>query len=113
MTCLTLPLILSYHPEIALPCSPLSPPPCLLLFISSPLSPHPDTVPLVLVGAELSMVDIMFAPFLERMAASLPYYKGFIVRDKKYPNLLRWYENMDRRPSYVGIKSDYVRSVST
>ena len=38
----------------------------------------------LLEGSELSMVDIMFAPFLERMAASLPYYKGFLVRDKRY-----------------------------
>jgi glutathione S-transferase len=32
------------------------------------------------LGPELSMVDCMFAPFLERMAASLPYYKGLLVR---------------------------------
>ena len=38
---------------------------------------------LSLTGSELSMVDVMFAPFLERMAASLPYYKGFIVRGER------------------------------
>ena len=27
------------------------------------------------LGPNVSMVDCMFAPFLERMAASLPYYK--------------------------------------
>lgn len=27
------------------------------------------------LGAELSLVDCMFAPFLERMAASVLYYK--------------------------------------
>jgi glutathione S-transferase len=27
------------------------------------------------LGEQFSMVDIMFTPFLERMAASLPYYK--------------------------------------
>jgi glutathione S-transferase len=32
------------------------------------------------LGKELSMVDCMFAPFLERMAASLPYYKGLPIR---------------------------------
>ena len=32
------------------------------------------------LGAELSLVDIVFAPFLERIAASLAYYKGFFVR---------------------------------
>lgn len=27
------------------------------------------------LGDDISLVDIMFTPFLERMAASLPYYK--------------------------------------
>jgi glutathione S-transferase len=57
----------------------------------------------IYLGTEMSLVDVMFTPFLERMAASLPYYKGFIVRDKKYPNLLRWFEAMDERPSYQGV----------
>lgn len=59
------------------------------------------------LGADLSLVDCMFTPFLERMAASLPYYKGFTARDSRYPHLLRWYEAMDQRPAYRGIKSDY------
>ena len=32
------------------------------------------------LGAELSLPDCVFAPMLERIAASIPYYKGFIVR---------------------------------
>ena len=32
------------------------------------------------LGSELSMVDVVFAPFLERIAASILYYKGFTVR---------------------------------
>ena len=59
------------------------------------------------LGESFSLVDVMFTPFLERMAASLPYYKGFESRTSKYPNLLRWYEAMDARPAYRGIKSDY------
>jgi glutathione S-transferase len=59
------------------------------------------------LGSDVSIVDIMFAPFLERMAASLPYYKGFESRSTKYPHLLRWYESMDTREAYIGIKSDY------
>lgn len=31
---------------------------------------------------KFSLVDIIFAPFLERVAASIAYYKGFIVRGK-------------------------------
>jgi glutathione S-transferase len=60
------------------------------------------------LGEDLSLVDIMFAPFLERMAASLPYFKGFTVRDERFPSLLKWYEAMDnRKDTYAGIKSDY------
>ena len=32
------------------------------------------------LGKELSLVDITFAPFLERIAASIMYYKGLKVR---------------------------------
>jgi hypothetical protein len=35
------------------------------------------------LGDDVTIVDLMFAPFLERMAASLPYYKGFEVRCSK------------------------------
>ena len=63
------------------------------------------------LGAEISMVDVMFAPFLERMAASLPYYKGFETRSSAYPHLLGWYRAMDARPAYAGIKSDYYTHV--
>jgi glutathione S-transferase len=52
------------------------------------------------LGERLSLVDIMFTPFLERMAASLPYYKGFESRSEKYPHLLNWYRAMDNRESY-------------
>lgn len=32
------------------------------------------------MGAELSLVECVFAPMLERIAASIPYYKGLAVR---------------------------------
>jgi glutathione S-transferase len=59
------------------------------------------------LGKEFTLVDVMFTPFLERMAASLPYFKGFEARSSKYPHLKLWYESMDSRPAYIGIKSDY------
>ena len=61
-----------------------------------------------ILGASLSFVDLLFVPFLERMAASLPYFKGFESRSPHFPALLKWYEAMDGRPAYQGIKSDYV-----
>jgi len=55
-----------------------------------------------------SLVDITFAPFLERIAASIYYYKGFVVRGEgMFPRLEAWFAAMERRPSYLGFKSDY------
>jgi glutathione S-transferase len=35
------------------------------------------------LGGQLGLVDLLFTPFLERMAASLPYFKGFQARTDK------------------------------
>ena len=32
------------------------------------------------LGKDLSLVDIVFVPFLERIVASIVYYKGLVVR---------------------------------
>ena len=32
------------------------------------------------LGVDLSMADVVFSPFLERIAASILYYKGLTVR---------------------------------
>lgn len=58
-------------------------------------------------GKEISMADIKFIPFLERQIATLLYYKGFIVRDEsKWPNICKWIQEMEKRPSYQATKSD-------
>ena len=57
---------------------------------------------------EFSLVDIVFAPFLERIVASIPYYKGEIVRGQgRWPNLERWFDAMETRPAYMAFKSDF------
>ena len=72
----------------------------VLIEIDSELSSVSSEGPYFL-GKALSLVDVMFAPFLERMAASLPYFKGFESRSHQaYPNLNKWYEAMDQRPAY-------------
>ena len=64
------------------------------------------------LGAEVSLVDCMFAPFLERMAASLPYYKGLPVRrNNQWPRLEAWFVAMEGRPSYRHIQSDFYTHV--
>mmetsp|Transcript_28528 Transcript_28528/g.37323 ORF Transcript_28528/g.37323 Transcript_28528/m.37323 type:complete len:522 (-) Transcript_28528:303-1868(-) len=60
------------------------------------------------LGEQLTIVDIMYTPFLERMAASLPYFKALEVRNNpQWPAVEAWFQAMDSRPSYQGIKSDY------
>lgn len=64
------------------------------------------------LGDSLSIVDIQFAPFLERMAASMLYFKGFVMRvapgeTTDYPNLNRWFDAMETLDAYQLTKSDY------
>jgi len=55
-----------------------------------------------------SVVDCIFAPFLERMSASLFYYKGFTVRDKsRFPGVAAWFDGMEGRATYRGTQSDF------
>eukprot|EP00976_Prorocentrum_cordatum_P104303 1193826-Prorocentrum_minimum.AAC.1 len=43
------------------------------------------------LGKDLSLVDITFTPFLERMVASLAYYKGLrMVGTGRWANLEKW-----------------------
>lgn len=59
------------------------------------------------LGPQLSLVDITFAPFLERMAASLLYYKAFRMRGVgAYPGLEAWFTAMHGRPTFNAIQSD-------
>jgi len=59
-------------------------------------------------GEELTLIDITFTPFLERMAASLAYYKGFRMEGNggRWPNIDAWYRAMAQRTdTYANIKS--------
>lgn len=58
--------------------------------------------------SNFSLVDVIFAPFLERITASIPYYKGVVVRGQgRYPNLDRWFEAMETRDPYLAFQSDF------
>ena len=46
---------------------------------------------------KFSIVDCVFIPYVERMNASLFYYKGFNLRDSKlFPNLCRWFSGIEQ-----------------
>jgi glutathione S-transferase len=64
------------------------------------------------MGKEVTMVDFQYAPFLERMAASILFFKGFMTRVPKgtktdYPALNEWFDAMEQLDSYRLTKSDY------
>lgn len=64
------------------------------------------------LGDRVTLVDMMFCPFLERMAASLLFFKGFKMRggddeDTPYPYLNKWFDAMETLESYQLTKSDY------
>merc|ERR1719401_701208 len=55
-----------------------------------------------------SLVDLQYVSHVERMAASVPYWKGEQIRGcGKYPNVDRWFEAFETRPSYLATKSDW------
>ncbi len=59
-----------------------------------------------LLGEELGTADLVFVPYLERMNASLAYYKGFLLR-QQHPAIERWFCGLEQRSSYLGTQSDF------
>ncbi|KJH69566.1 glutathione S-transferase family protein [Aliterella atlantica] len=55
---------------------------------------------------EFGTVDVIFTPYVERMNASLYYYKGYSMREEN-PRLSDWFAAMESRPTYRGTQSDF------
>jgi len=55
---------------------------------------------------DLSAADLVFVPYVERMSASLAYYKGYLLR-QRYPAIERWFAALELRPTYLGTQSDF------
>jgi glutathione S-transferase len=56
--------------------------------------------------SEFSTADLIFTPYVERMNASLYYYKGYSLRSEN-PGLGAWFDAMETRPIYRGTQSDF------
>lgn len=52
------------------------------------------------------IVDVIFTPYVERMNASLYYYKGYSMREEN-PRFKAWFDAMETRPTYRGTQSDF------
>lgn len=53
-----------------------------------------------------SSADVVITPYIERMSASLFYYKGYHLRSR-HPAIGAWFAAMETRPTYLGTQSDF------
>ncbi len=51
-------------------------------------------------------IDVIFIPYLERMNASLAYYKGFNLR-KEHPFIDKWFRELEKLDTYRGTQGDF------
>jgi glutathione S-transferase len=76
------------------------------------------TEAVAIIGAELGKTpgayfleqfgtaDVIFTPYVERMNASLYYYKGYSLREEN-PRFAAWFDAMESRATYRGTQSDF------
>ncbi|NEP16288.1 MAG: glutathione S-transferase family protein [Leptolyngbya sp. SIO4C1] len=55
---------------------------------------------------DFSIADVVFIPYVERMNASLFYYKGYSLREEN-PRLSDWFDGIETRSTYRGTQSDF------
>ena len=55
---------------------------------------------------EFGTADVIFTPYVERMNASLYYYKGYSLREEN-SRFSAWFDAMESRPTYRGTQSDF------
>lgn len=54
-----------------------------------------------------SLVDILYSPHLDRLAANAPVYRGYPIKDNpRFPRLNAWFAAINQRPAYHRVKSD-------
>ena len=56
-------------------------------------------------GATPGTADLVFIPYVERMNASLAYFKGFALR-QSHPGIDRWLSALEQLETYRGTQSD-------
>jgi glutathione S-transferase len=55
---------------------------------------------------DFGTADVIFTPYVERMNASLYYYKGYSMREAN-PRMSAWFDAMESRLTYRGTQSDF------
>ncbi len=57
-------------------------------------------------GEKPGSADVIFIPYVERMNASLAYYKGYSLREE-HPSINNWLKNLERLEEYRGTQGDF------
>ncbi|KAK3236808.1 hypothetical protein CYMTET_53069, partial [Cymbomonas tetramitiformis] len=74
-----------------------------------------ESGPWFIAGEMPSVVDLQYVSHVERMAASVLYWKGLRIRggeaSDRWPNVERWFDAFEQRPSYWASKSDFYTHV--
>ncbi|MEH2465435.1 glutathione S-transferase family protein [Nostoc sp.] len=56
-----------------------------------------------------SLVDILYSPHLDRLAANLPVYRGYHLKgNPRFPRINAWFDALNQRPAYQRVKSDNI-----
>ncbi|BAY76528.1 glutathione S-transferase-like protein [Nostoc linckia NIES-25] len=57
--------------------------------------------------SSFSLVDVMYSPHLDRLAANLPVYRGYHIKgNPRFPRIDAWFEALNQRRAYHRVKSD-------
>lgn len=68
--------------------------------------------PWALGTASPSALDLHYISRVERIVASVLFWRGVRIRDGRFPNLDRWLSAFEERRAYIASKSDYYTLVS-
>ncbi|MBG1241669.1 glutathione S-transferase family protein [Nostoc sp. NZL] len=56
-----------------------------------------------------SLLDILYSPHLDRLAANLPVYRGYHLKgNPRFPRINAWFDALNQRPAYQRVKSDNI-----
>ena len=59
--------------------------------------------------SEFSLLDIIYSPHLDRLAANLPVYRGYHLKgNPRFPRINAWFAALNQRPAYHRVRSDSI-----
>lgn len=57
-------------------------------------------------GDSFTLADVSCLPFFERMAATLPHFKGYTFNKQRHPKIVAWMDRTFERKSFNNVKLD-------